>query len=325
MTDKRNPNRIDADAALNTTENLRAATGLMNFIPTKHIPGVNVIQGAAETGIAAAQGDYESIREEQRLEDAGVKADSNAAKWNPRIKSHMEKFRGRWAGRAGEAATSAVGGGVGGIAGGAAGGALIGGTVVPLLGAPVGAVIGGVAGSIGGTYVMNKAHNMVWPLDDKDDVDLTLKIVDAQKKGQQVPAEVIFAQWAAQQKGPIGNSLTAELKERTGYSNFNNAVEQGKMAELNVMMNNPKYEARMRSSIGMMPDLDNPARNVADQMAEWVNSGGLKSKDLLLGSTNLPNMSLAEAQRCGCSDVLTAPSLDPTIQKRQEQHHGMAL
>jgi len=314
---------VDADTAMSITDVGRFAS---NFVP-----GGKVAQGAVDAGLAAVQGDIEASKEQQRMEDAGMSLQSNSAKWNPRIRGHVEKLQNRWKSRAGEAVVT----GAGTIAGGAAGVATmgaIGGSIgtfaipIPIVGTTIGTAVGSIAGGALGGFATSKAYNVIAPRDEQDEVDLTLKIVDAQKQGQGVPPEVLFAQWAAQQHGTMDAKLKADLKARTGLTNFNDAVEQGKMAELGSMMRNIEYDNAMRGYMGILPDSKDPGRTTADQLAEWVNTGMVQGKDLLIGGAYIPNMSLDDAKVAGyTSDPLMAPTLEMNVRKNREMIDGVRM
>lgn len=300
---------IDEDTAQTMVDAGRMVTNFM--------PGGKVAQGVVDTGLAAVRGDVEREKDERRLDEAGLGLKTNAAKWNPHIKNHRERLAGRWKGRAGEAVSSAGGAAAGGALGFGLAGAmgLAGGFAVPVIGAPIGAAIGTGLGGVIGAYGTSKAYNAIVPFDEKDEVDLTIKIDEAQKKGMEIPPEAVFAQWAAQQKGAMDTRLKEELRAATGLANFNDAIEQGKLPELSAMMNKREYATAMRTYFGMMPDANNPDRHVASQLAEWINAGQLQAKDLLLGRDYTPNMSLQDAQREG---YLSDPVLSQSIGKTKE-------
>jgi hypothetical protein len=309
---------VQTDTAESAIGMGRAVAGFVPGTPGK----------VADLALAGLQGDVEGEKEEQRLKDTGLNINKHEGKFNPSVKTHLEKLRGRWRGRLGEAGVSLGGVAAGGTAGVALAGALgvAGGFVIPVVGAPIGAAAGSLIGGAIGGGVASKAYNTAFPMDDKDEVDLMIKIVEAQKQGQAIPPEAIFAQWAAQQKGSMDIQLKKDLYSRTGLTNFNDAVEQGKMAELNAMMKKDEYEIPMRAYMGVSPDYENPDKRVSEQVAEWVNTGMLQGKDLLLGSAHIPNMSLADAQREGyLSDDLAAPTLQMGLDNRSQKEPSYSM
>ncbi len=310
---------VDTDTAMTVTDLGRTASGF--------IPGGRMVQGGLDVTLAAVQGDIESTKEEHRLSNAGINVKHENAKWNPRIRGHMDKLKGRWKGRAGEAIVSTGGAAAGGAAavGLASALGIAGGVAIPVIGAPIGAAIGTVVGGAAGGFMASKAYNAVVPFDEKDEVDITIKISEAQKNGQEVPAEAIFAQWAAAQKGPMDKNLKNDLKAATGLTNFNDAIEQGKLDDITKMMKKPQYAAAMRADLGIMEDANDPDRSAADQVAEWVNSGNLEGKDLLLGKSHMPIMSLADAEKAGyTSDPLLAPTLDMAVRKQRSPEYVLS-
>jgi hypothetical protein len=288
---------VNTDKAMVAVEVGRAATHFL--------PGGLFIKSAADASLAGVNGGLEQRQDRERLAAAGIDADDRRANYNPALKTRKARFADRWKGRMGEAVAAGAAG-AGGAWGGAAAGAALGGAagtaVLPVIGTTVGGALGFIGGGVGGLaagYVGRKVYRSVVPFDEKDGVDLALTIVDAQKAGHHVPAEVIFAQWAASNKGTTSKELTEDLKAYTGLSNFNDAVEQGRFAELRALMSKTEYESAMRYDMGTLPDTDNPGRHVADQVAEWVNSRHFEAKNLVLGREYMPVASLADAQREG--------------------------
>jgi hypothetical protein len=309
---------VKTDQAIAAVDVAGSAAGLA----ADFIPGGRMIGGAVELSTAGIKGSLQERQDEERLQKAGIDVHSSQAKHNTTIKARKERNSSRWQMNVGKAGTSVVAGGIGAAAGFAIGCAAFPGPGC-VAGAKVGTIAGTVGGAIGGAalgFVGSKGYDMALKPDQKDEVDLAVKIADAQRLGEQVPAEAVFAQWAASQKGKLGEQLDQDLREKTGTSDFNEAIEQGKFAEIRQMMSNRAYEKAMRAQVGMTPDSQNLDRHVADQLTEWINAGQLPAKDLVLGKSMLPNYSLEDARQAGLvSDPVVVPSVQMSQQMRMEK------
>ncbi len=321
---------VKTETAMNTVDIAGGAVGLA----ADFIPGGKIIGSAADIGLAGVKGSLQERQDEERLAKAGIDVHSSQAKYNSSIQNRKEKNSNRWQMNVGKAATAAtaaavVGGivgsfflpGPGTAAGAAAGTAVAGaatGTAVAATaatGASWTAILAGGAAASAGGYVGGKGYDAVIKPDQKDEIDLAVKIADAQRLGQDVPAEAVFAQWAASQKGDLANQLDQDLKDKTGTSDFNEAIEQNKFAEIRQMMSNKVYEKAMRVQVGMTPDSQNLDRHVADQLTEWVNARQLPAKDLVLNKSMLPNYSLEDARQAG---LVSDPIVVPSVQMSQD-------
>src|SRR5688572_1545663 len=108
---------LDTDTADKAVQFGRAATDFL--------PGGAAVKGGVDIALAGVQGDIEGSKDMENLEAAGINVNDSRTKWNPAIKSRMQKMKDRFRGRLGEAGVSAVAGGVG-MWGGAAAGAAVG-------------------------------------------------------------------------------------------------------------------------------------------------------------------------------------------------------
>jgi hypothetical protein len=305
---------MKTDSAMATVDVAGSAVG----VAADFIPGGKIIGSAADIGLAGVKGSLQERQDEERLAKAGIDV-HGSAKYNSAIQKRKERNANRWQINVGKAGTSAIVGAGGAAAATAAVGAAASATG---FGAPVGIplmIIGGLGATAGG-FAGSKAYDMVVNTNEKDEIDLAVKIADAQRLGEQVPVEAVFAQWAASQKGPMAKQLEQDLKDKTGTSDFNEAIEQGKFAEIRQMMNNKVYEKAMRAQVGMLPDSQNMDRHVADQLTEWINERQLPAKDLVLGKSMLPNYSLADARQAGLvNDPVVVPSVQMSQQMRMEK------
>src|SRR5688572_22725635 len=96
---------VNSDTAMNVTQFGRAASDFL--------PGGAVVKGGVDIALAGVQGDIEGSRDIEHMQAAGIDVNDSRAKWNPAIKSRMQKINDRFRGRLGEAGLSAAAGGLG--------------------------------------------------------------------------------------------------------------------------------------------------------------------------------------------------------------------
>jgi hypothetical protein len=166
-------------------------------------------------------------------------------------------------------------------------------------------LIGGLVGAFIGGTVANKIYNSMFPREDQDATALTIQIFHAQQDGQPVPAEVVFAALAAGLPDRARKRVEKDLMRMTGIRDLNEAVAQGKLEELGVLMR--QYDTDVRADTGMRMDVVNIEKTASQQYAEWVNSGQLDARNLLF------------------PDKLPTSSLPVPTASRVPQNHGMAM
>jgi hypothetical protein len=254
--------------ALDAADVANAATMAAGFVGSA-IPGVDALQ----VGFSGIAGHAEATRDYSRISQrfGNVKQLSRSS---PAFKRALSRIDDRWKDSMIETGVQ-VGGG---ILGGAALGALIG-MPIPLIGAPIGFVIGSIVGGM----IANNIYQNTWAQQVQDPIAINEQICKMREAGEEVPKELVFAALAANLSGKDGRRVDKLLKRHTGTTLFSEALaKETNIDRIGVIMNDPVVRNAIRVQTLCPRDTADPAKSVAEQYAEMINSGQMDPRDLLI-------------------------------------------
>ncbi len=194
------------------------------------------------------------------------------------LRRHVDKIKSNWKSMASGAVFSM---------GGMAAGAVVGSFIFP----PIGTAIGGIVGGIAGSYVGSMVYDAIFSVANEDSIQLTRNMTKIQKSGSMATPEMTFAILASNLRGREGQRLEDALERLTGTRDFKVALERGHTDALRSMM--VEHDLAIRSDTGMLPDMNRPMVTASEQYAEWINSGQMDARQLVIRKFGLPMQSVA--------------------------------
>ncbi|MDE3017022.1 MAG: hypothetical protein KGI29_08920 [Pseudomonadota bacterium] len=283
-----------------TIQKIMDDKGLKNCDSCDFIGGARMVTGflpgmgqAIDLPLAVAQGNLEADKELAKREKYYGNLKSAASR-SRGFKSELKNLQARWQDRLGEAATSLAGG---------LGGMWLGATMlawIPI----VGSIGGGLIGAVAGAYLANQLYNVVFPSQNQDATALAMTMYKMQQQGEAVSPQMAFAVLASNLPRKARARIEKDLERMTGGTSFNDAITNGRMNELAVLMK--RYDIEIRADTHMKRDAVDIGKPASEQYAEWINSGRLDARTLMF-TKELPTDPLAMPQQPERS-LVTAPA-----------------
>ena len=246
---------------LNGIEAARMVSGL--------VPGVGQL---ADLPLAVAQGNLEADKKYNAIRNNWGNLRS-AASQSRGIREEMKKLESRWQGRLGEAIVALIGG----LAGMWVGSMLIGSALFFI---PFAGVIGGIVGGVGGAMLADVAYNAAFPSQSHYGTALSMAMHKAQARGEGASPQMVFAVLASNLPKRARKRIEKDLERMTGSNSFNAAIADGRINELTVLMR--RYDLEIRADTHMKRDAGDIGKTASEQYAEWVNSGMLDPRKLMI-------------------------------------------
>ncbi|MEK6746872.1 MAG: hypothetical protein AABY33_07575 [Pseudomonadota bacterium] len=200
-------------------------------------------------------------------------------------------------------------------AGAAMGGVALGGTAGALVATAfffpvlwIAAPVLSIAGAMVGGGVANSMYKTAFEKQEQDPIVINMQINKIHKENGYVPPEIVFAALAANLPEKSGKKADKLLDKYTGTKLFTEALsDHNNIPMLTAMMHDPVTEIALRREYKLPPDLQNPAKTVAEQYADMINSGQMKPQNLLNKDEGVyVMMAMARAQEQGI-DVPNTP------------------